>query len=97
MPGLGKLLTSRIVCLSSSTSVDLSDIKGPRNIQFTWNLNSLDVVDARVRGTAPQSLLELFECRVRSLRNDFNRSIREVGREAAELEPLGLAHDKPPE
>jgi hypothetical protein len=96
IPGLGKLWTSRIVRLSSSAS-DLSDVKGPRDLQFNWNLKSLDVVDACVRRSTPQFALQLFQRGFRTLRNYFNRSIGEIAREPAELQPLGLTHDKPPE
>jgi len=60
-------------------------------------VKSFDVVYPRVRRTAPQLLLQLLKDRFRSLRNYFNRSVRQVAREPSELQSLGLTHDKPPE
>src|SRR5881394_2543896 len=97
IPGFGKSFTSRIVRFSSAKTVALSDVKAPRQVQFNWNLKSRDVVHARVRRSAPQVTLQRFKCFLRSFRNYFNRSIREVLREPAELQPLGFTHDKPPE
>jgi len=50
-----------------------------------------------MRGAATELLLELLKYRVRSFRNYFNRSIREIAREAAQLEAQRFTHDKPPE
>ena len=67
------------------------------NFHLNWNLKSLDRIDARVRGTALQMGLQLVQRGLRTLRNYFNRSVRKIAREAAQTQPLRLAHDKPPE
>lgn len=58
---------------------------------------SLDVIHARVRRSASQGTLEPLQFGVRPFRNNFNRTVGQVLREAAELQPFGFMHDKPPE
>lgn len=67
------------------------------NFHFNWNLKSLHRIDARVRGPALQVCLELVQRGLRTLRNYFNRSVGKIACEAAQAQPLRLAHDKPPE
>src|SRR5712671_3210025 len=50
-----------------------------------------------MRRPALQVSLQRFKCRLRSLRNYFNRTISKVLYVPAEFQPLRLAHDKPPE
>lgn len=57
----------------------------------------MDVIYARVRWSAPQRTLELLQVGVRAFGNNFNRTVRQVLRVAAELQPFGFMHDKPPE
>jgi hypothetical protein len=44
-----------------STIVDLSDVKGPRQLHVTENLNPGDVIDPRVRRAALQVSLQRFK------------------------------------
>jgi hypothetical protein len=83
--------------LEMSGGVELSDLKGPRDVTFKWNLKRLDGLDPRGRRTTPESLLQRRERLVRATRNYFNRTIREIAHPAAELESLGFGRDKPPE
>jgi hypothetical protein len=82
---------------SCTMALELFDVECAGDLQFNWNLKSLDGVHARVRWPALQVLLEGVQRRLGALRNYFNRSIGQIAREAAQAEPLGLAHDKPPE
>src|SRR5215510_3291096 len=91
IPGFGKSFTSRIARFKSS------NVKGPRDLEFNWDLKSRDIVHARMRWTATELRLQPFKCFLRSLRNYFNRSVRQVLRKPGELESLGFTHDKPPE
>src|SRR5436309_1945889 len=56
-----------------------------------------DIIDPRVRRAALQMSLQHLKCRLRALRNYFNRAIWKVLYVPAELQSLRLTHDKPPE
>src|SRR6266699_877932 len=62
-----------------------------------WNVKACDIIDTRMRRPALQVGLQHCKCRLRSLRNYFNRAIRKVLYVPAEFQSLRLAHDKPPE
>ena len=66
-------------------------------MQLNWNLNTFDVSDVRVRRSFTQLVLQRVERGLRTLRNDFNRSIGQIPHEASQLESLRFTHDKPPE
>ncbi len=66
-------------------------------MQLNWNLKTFDVSHVRVRRTLTELVLQRVERGLRTLRNYFNCSIGQISHEASQLEPLGFAHDKPPE